>query len=415
MVSSVSTDLKGESINTTEHTMKQLEDLSVSNIFLYVADAVRWDSLPEGLSERGLTIKTISSSIHTPTSFPSIATGLHPPQHGIWDFSYRLDKGTLNLLNLNDYSTAFANSMDEKFVDEPPQEFVLDKILNTPISSMNELETIDPPFIFMERGRGGHSPYGDYPGNGWEYYRERGAAPTSKYRADYQEGIELDVSHFESQVNVLAERGLLEDTLIIYTSDHGELLGEGGCLGHNEPIHPKHVNIPTVMIHPSIENKNIDDLLRHVDFFPTIISLLDEEISELPGRDLTSQELATYGTSFYKRSMGSNMPVSAELDYESVWDSTGGYVFPKTSRVDRTFVLGGKLLKASKREYMRQHLPSVIRFYLSGDTVYGEPSMSQAKAIDYLSKINDLPKSTSEHMELNDEAKDHLRELGYLE
>lgn len=398
-----------------EYAMKQLQDLSVSNIFIYVADAVRRDSLPPQLNKRGLTIKTISASIHTPSSFPSIATGLHPPQHGIWDFSYRLDDGTPSLLNLDGYSTAFANSLDEKFVDEPPQEFVLDEILNTTITSMKDLETISPPFIFMERGRGGHSPYGEYPGNGWEYYRERGASPPSKYRSDYQEGVELDVSHFESQVDILAERDLLEDTLIIYTSDHGELLGEGGCLGHNEPIHPKHVDVPTVMIHPSIDDLNIDGILRHVDFFPTIASLLDEETPELPGRDLTSQELSTYGPSFYKRSMGSNIPISAELDYESVWDSTGGYVFPKTNRVDRTLVLGGKLLKASKREYMRRHLLSVARFYLAGDTVYGDPSMSYRRAIEYLSRINNLPKLTSEHSELDNDTKDRLRELGYLE
>lgn len=398
-----------------EYGMKQFNDLSVSNVFLYVADAVRRDALPDHLRNRGMSIKTISASIHTPSSFPSIVTGLHPPQHGIWDFSYRLDDMITTLFDLNGYSSAFANSLDEKFVDEPPQEFVLDKILNTTVSSMNDLKTIDPPFIFMERGRGGHSPYGDYPGNGWEYYREKGASPTSEYRSDYQKGVELDVSHFESQIDVLAKRGLLEDTLIIYTSDHGELLGEGGCLGHNEPIHPKHVDVPTVIIHPSIENTNVAGILRHVDFFPTIASLLGEEIPELPGQDLTSQELGTQATSFYKRSMGSSLPIDAKLDYESVWDSTGGYVFPKTSRINRTLVLVGKLLKASKREYMRRHLLSAVRFYLTDDVVYGDPSMTREEAIRYLSHINGLPKSQSERSELDDDAKAQLRELGYLE
>ncbi|SEP28830.1 Sulfatase [Halogranum amylolyticum] len=395
--------------------MKELSDLSVSNIYIYVADALRWDALPERVSEMGLTMKTISASIHTPSSFPSITTGLHPTQHGVWDFSYRLDSETTDLLNLRNHSTAFANSLDERFVDKPPREFVLDKVLNTSVSSMNYIEQIKPPFVFMERGRGGHSPYGNYPGNGWEYYREKGDSSASDYQADYNKGVSMDAAHFISQVEKLKKRDLLEDTLIIYTSDHGELLGENGCLGHNEPIHQKHVEVPTVFIHPSIEEGSSDGLMRHIDLFPTIGSLLQLELNKLPGKDLTTEPPANIGASFYRRSIKSKIPIDTKLDYESVWDSSGGFVFPKVGRDSRALVLGGKLLKASKREFMRANLPSVVKFYLKNTTKYANPSFDAKFAEQYLEEIHQLNKSRTEQSELDNNAKERLRELGYLE
>lgn len=396
--------------------MQQLSEISVSNIFIYVADAVRWDALPNRLSTQGLTVKTLASSIHTACSFPSITTGLHPPQHGIWDFSYRLDEDTPTLLHLDGYSSSYSNTLDELSDNKPQSESILNKILRTTEESYKTLGTIDPPFIFLERGPGGHSPYGDYDGNGWEYFQNRGASKPELYQREYKNGIESDISHFERQVKILSERNLLKDTLIIYTSDHGELLGERGSLGHNDPIHPKHVYVPTVMMHPSIENEDLEGLLRHIDLFPTVLSILGDNIRGLPGNDLKREELANHGASYYRRSVAPDLPIiSGYLDYESVWDSNGGYVFPRNGRINRGAILCGKLFKSPKREYMRHHLSSVVSLYLSGAQEYGDPNMSRNEATEILKEISNLPQSLPEQSALDDSAKDRLKELGYLE
>lgn len=395
--------------------MGQLSELSVSNVFIYVADAVRWDTTPDSIAERGVTAKTVASSIHTPSSFPSIATGLHPPQHGCWDFSYRLDDDTTTMFDLPGYSTGFANSVNEKFHTDPDMEFVLDKVLNTSLSSFKHLEDIDTPFLFLERGPGGHSPYGDFDGNGLRYYRDRGAAPTTQYVEEYREGVDIDADHFESQLEVLEERGLLDDTLVVYTSDHGELLGEGGCLGHNEPIHPIHTYVPTVFIHSDLEPERSGDLFRHVDLFPTVCGALNEDLSGFPGRDLTTDEPAERGACYYTRDVATGLPVvSGQLEYESVWDRNGGYVFPQNGRLNRSVVLLGKLLRGTKREYMLRHLPEVALHYLTNDTVYGVPSFDDEAAAKYLEEIESFEKSTTVRTELDDSEKDHLRQLGYI-
>jgi arylsulfatase A-like enzyme len=394
---------------------RQLSDLEVSNVYLYVGDAVRWDALPERLRQRGPTMKTVAASIHTPTSFPSITTGLHPPQHGIWDFSFRLNADLPTLLHLDGFQTAFANSLDEKFVGEPDQEFVLGEVLKTNIASMHDLESINPPFVFMERGRGGHSPYGEYDGNGWEYYREHGAASTDHYKADYAEGVEMDIDHFETQLETLEERGLLDDTLIVYTSDHGELLGEGGCLGHNEPIHPGHVYVPTVLIHPTLTPGNVEGVFRHVDLLPTITSVLDVSLEGLPGRDLTRELPAEQGPTYYRRAVAEQIPgISGVLDYESVWDRDGGHVFPLNGRVNRGVIFLGNLVMSAKREYMRAHAGAAASHYLAGERTYGTPRLDVEAARRYLAEIGSLEVTNAGKAKLGDSAKEQLRELGYL-
>lgn len=396
--------------------MNNLSNLDVSNVFLYVGDAVRWDALPESLKERGLTFKTVAASPHTPTSFSSIVSGLHPPQHGVRQFGDKLSDDVPSLFTLRDHQSSFANTINQKFNDNPDSESILDKTLATTESDPDSLGDIEQPFVFVERGPGGHAPYGDYSGNGWEYYREKRNASVSIYREEYREGVERDVEYFSSQVERLEERGLLEDTLVIYTSDHGELLGEGGCLGHNAPIHPKLAYVPTVLIHPSLDSQIVaDGLLRHVDFFPTIAGLLGADVPELPGRDLTDEVLSDWSACFYRKSVVAKAPfISGELAYESVWDADGGYVFPRRERVNRVVVLLGKLAKSAKREHMRRHLRQVVKLYLSAVQTYGEPRFELEDSKEHLEEINRLPQSITNTSKIDSSAKKRLKELGYM-
>lgn len=396
--------------------MSELSDLDVSNVFLYVGDAVRWDALPDSVAKRGCTVKTVAASIHTPTSFSSIVTGLYPPQHGVNQFGDRLHQDVPTLFSLDDINSVFANTINERFNDNPDSESILDKTLDTTESPPGTLQDVEPPFVFVERGPGGHAPYGDYPGNGWEYFRDRKAAPESTFRKEYHESVERDREYFESRVAQLEDRGLLDDTLVIYTSDHGELLGEGGCLGHNAPIHPKLAYVPTVFIHPSLdEQMHADGLLRHVDLFPTIAALLGEDPSSVPGRDLTNSPPASRGACFYRKSLVSGPPViSGEMAYESVWDADGGYVYSLTGRLNRSVILAGKLLKSAKREYMRRHLGRVFRFYISESRKYGTPRFTEEDSRSYLREIYNMPKTDVISSSLDDHAEERLQELGYI-
>jgi arylsulfatase A-like enzyme len=44
----------------------------------------------------------------------------------------------------------------------------------------------------------------------------------------------------------LKDTGQWDNTLVVLTSDHGELFGEGGCFGHGPVPHEKVLEVPFV-------------------------------------------------------------------------------------------------------------------------------------------------------------------------
>ncbi|MDJ0612196.1 MAG: sulfatase [Rhizobiaceae bacterium] len=64
---------------------------------------------------------------------------------------------------------------------------------------------------------------------------------------------------------------LLEETLIIFTTDHGHDLGQRGVFGKQFPHYDSHANIPLVVWHPNYEGgKRSEELTQTVDLFATI-------------------------------------------------------------------------------------------------------------------------------------------------
>ncbi len=77
----------------------------------------------------------------------------------------------------------------------------------------------------------------------------------------------------------LRRRGLLEDSLLIVTSDHGEALGEHGCVGHVVNLHEEMLRVPLLVRLPGGERppwilRRAHELVRHIDLAPTILDIL---------------------------------------------------------------------------------------------------------------------------------------------
>ena len=91
-------------------------------------------------------------------------------------------------------------------------------------------------------------------------------------------------------VEALEEEGLAEDTLIIFTSDHGEMLGAHGMWWKCAPFEPS-VRVPLIIAGPDIApGEVIDDPVSLIDLFPTIVEAAGCELTEadadLRGRSL---------------------------------------------------------------------------------------------------------------------------------
>ncbi|KQV41275.1 hypothetical protein ASC96_18425 [Rhizobium sp. Root1204] len=73
----------------------------------------------------------------------------------------------------------------------------------------------------------------------------------------------------------LRETGREDDTFVIFTSDHGELLGDHGLLRKGPPPYRQLIQVPLLISGPSINGGSVTDALTsHIDLFATLGQLL---------------------------------------------------------------------------------------------------------------------------------------------
>jgi choline-sulfatase len=102
--------------------------------------------------------------------------------------------------------------------------------------------------------------------------------PTPEQMRRQREHYFANVSMIDTQVGKLIEalelRGVLEDTVIIFTSDHGDCLNDHG---HSQKwtMYEPSVRVPAIVWSPGRiqSGKAVDDLVSHFDFGPTILEL----------------------------------------------------------------------------------------------------------------------------------------------
>jgi choline-sulfatase len=83
-------------------------------------------------------------------------------------------------------------------------------------------------------------------------------------------------------LDTLASTGLLENTLVIATADHGEMgTAHGGLRQKNFNFYEESTRVPLVYSNPRLfkRPRTSDALVSHVDFLPTLASLLDAPAS----------------------------------------------------------------------------------------------------------------------------------------
>lgn len=94
-----------------------------------------------------------------------------------------------------------------------------------------------------------------------------------------------EIAYLDRQVGELfAEldrRGLYDSSLIIVTSDHGEMLGEHGLYSHKTPLYEEVLRVPLMIKFPyNHQNSSNNSLITLVDLFPTILKLCDLPIPD---------------------------------------------------------------------------------------------------------------------------------------
>ena len=105
-------------------------------------------------------------------------------------------------------------------------------------------------------------------------------------------------------LEALEESGMADDTIVVFTSDHGDLLGaHGGLIQKWCNAFDEATRVPLLIAGPGIEpgRDGVDAPTSHVDLVPTLLGLAGidreqatagvaahhDEVQPLPGRDLS--------------------------------------------------------------------------------------------------------------------------------
>ena len=71
----------------------------------------------------------------------------------------------------------------------------------------------------------------------------------------------------------LTERGLVENTVIVVLSDHGEEFFDHQGWTHGNTLHAEMLDVPLIIRIPEVAPKSIPEIVQHVDVFSTLIDL----------------------------------------------------------------------------------------------------------------------------------------------
>jgi hypothetical protein len=98
-------------------------------------------------------------------------------------------------------------------------------------------------------------------------------------KAAYKNAIYYNDYLFGQIVKLLKEKNLYDNSLIIYTSDHGQEFYEYGFFGHNTAFSKAQLNTPLIIKLPKDLNVSLpadfpDTYTSHNDIIPTILTLL---------------------------------------------------------------------------------------------------------------------------------------------
>jgi choline-sulfatase len=222
-----------------------------------------------------------------------------PVRHGQWDL-YAKDSGigTSNYQDFDRVVTARAISWLEERArrkDAPP------------FSLFVSYPTVHPPFSVPERLYNLYPedqmplPARFAPGERPEHPAVRHIRNVAAYR-DITEAMARRVlagnlgliTHLDEQIGqvlqAVEDLDLLDNTRVLYTSDHGEMNGHQGLFGKSCFYEPS-VGVPLIMAGPGIPEGEVRrELVSHVDLFPTLVegggAPVQPPDAELLGRSL---------------------------------------------------------------------------------------------------------------------------------
>ncbi|MCK0148084.1 sulfatase [Arenibacter sp. F26102] len=244
----------------------------------------------------------------------SIMTGMYPHANGHWrnTFTPKLSEGdkeftressTIDKVGVHEYiqtlpellhENGYFTAITQKFHMSPPWKFPYSSrnaIQNNPKEFKNVISSFideagDQPFFFQANIAPPHRNLDTHMEEFPEFLPNKDSIVVPEYLPDtaamredlakYYGSVQLADACTGSIIEILREKGLLENTLIIFTSDQGEPYQRAKASPYYAGLH-----VPYIASGPGVEkNKVSNALISHIDIMPTVLDYLNIDIPE---------------------------------------------------------------------------------------------------------------------------------------
>jgi arylsulfatase A-like enzyme len=127
-----------------------------------------------------------------------------------------------------------------------------------------------------------------------------GLIPNEEWRVRLRQNYYFNaIRDVDQQVVAILDQldrlGLTDKTIIVFTSDHGELLGShGGLSGKGTTAYRQQNHVPLLIVHPETKGgQRCGELTSHIDFVPTLVGMtgkstapVADTLARMKGRDI---------------------------------------------------------------------------------------------------------------------------------
>jgi arylsulfatase A-like enzyme/tetratricopeptide (TPR) repeat protein len=310
--------------------------VSRPNLVLVTMDTTRADHLGcygdarastptlDGLAREGVIFgQVIAVAPLTLPSHASLLTGLYPPRHGVRDNAdFRLPETETTLaehLKGQGYATSAAvgtyilateSGLSQGFdrYDEPKRTGRAggdaSSVLYEPIIERPAAEVVNDALASLDRMK-------DRPFFLWVHLYAPPSPFREQFATDLYDGEIASADHELGRVvDALRSAGLLDRTLVAFTADHGESLGEHGEDTHGLFVYDSTLHVPLILRYPARLHAGgrYAGLVSGVDLAPTLLELMG--LPPMPTAQGRSVAAALTGGSIPERA-----PVYAESLY----------------------------------------------------------------------------------------------------
>jgi arylsulfatase A-like enzyme len=199
---------------------------------------------------------------------------LYAPQRKSEKSSGDLVKGLKDVWSTFMFSRRLAQLQDARFVTDVAQ----DRIRNRS----------DKPFFLFLHYWDTHTPY--HCPNSYLKQYDPGRDHDSYLTAKYMGSVSYTDYHVGRLFGTLHREGLLNDTLVVITSDHGDSLTEHDIFFDHHGLYEETTHCPLVLHYPNRfpMGKRVPGFVQHIDLLPTFTDMLEIETpdSQFDGQSL---------------------------------------------------------------------------------------------------------------------------------